>query len=110
MGMEQRGSRFYFYEKRRVGSRVVSKYIGGGLLATLAAETSNEARQERDQRRREKRKLRDEEKQIDRQLNEQGRILAALTGQCLRLAGFHQHKGQWRKKRRGDQKQAKNRS
>lgn len=101
MGMEQRAGRFYYYEKRRVAGRVVSRYIGGGLAATLAAEISNEARRERDQRRREKRKLRDEENQIDRQIEEQGRILAALTGQCLRLAGFHQHKGQWRKKRGG---------
>lgn len=97
MGMEQRAGRFYYYEKRRVGARVVSRYIGGGLLATLAAES----RQDRDQHRREKRRLRNEEKQIDRQINEQSQILAALTGQCLRLAGFRQHKGQWRKKRRG---------
>jgi hypothetical protein len=99
MGLEQRGSRFYFYEKRRVGSRVFSRYVGGGLMATLAAQFSTENQQAREQRRRERRKLRDEEKQIDRQLDAQAKSLATSTGQCLRLAGFHQHKGQWRKQR-----------
>jgi len=103
MAMEQRGSRFYFYEKRRVGGRVISRYIGRGMAALQAAEISAAARQERDQRRREQKKLRYEEKQISRQIDAQARILATFTGQCLRLAGFHQHKGQWRKKRGGSQ-------
>jgi len=103
MAFEQRGNRSYHYEKRRIGRRVVSTYVGGGLLAVQAAEISATARQERDQRRRKKIKLRDQEKQIDRHLNEQARIITDITGQCLRLAGFHQHKGQGRKKRDGRQ-------
>jgi glycine/serine hydroxymethyltransferase len=103
MGLEARGSRLYFYEKKRVGRRVFSKYIGGGLVAAMAAEASATARQERDQQRREQRRIRDEQKQIERQLDEQGSIVAETTGQFLRLAGFHQHKGQWRKKRIGNE-------
>lgn len=102
MGLEQRGSRFYFYEKRRVGSRVFSRYVGGGLLAAMAAETTATTRQEREQQRREQRKLRDDQKNIDRQLDEQAKSIAAIIGQCLRLAGFHKHKGQWRKSRTRD--------
>ncbi len=102
MGMEQRGGRFYYYEKRRVGKRVISKYVGGGALANMAAEMDAEARQEREQEREEHRKTRYEQKQIERQLDEQARIIAATTDQCLRLAGFHKHKGQWRKKRIGN--------
>ena len=100
MGLEQRGSKFYFYEKRRVGRSVVSKYLGSGHVAAMAAQLSTEDRQEREQQRQEKRKLLDEEKQIDRQLDQQGKSIAAIIGQCLRRAGFHKHKGQWRKRRR----------
>ena len=105
MGLEQRGSRFYYYEKRRVGGRVFSRYVGGGPLAAMAAQTAATNRQEHEQHRRERRTLRDEEKQIDRQLDEQGKSIAAITGQCLRLVGFHQHKGQWRKSRAHNRKQ-----
>src|ERR1017187_10383960 len=101
MSLEQRGSRFYYYEKRRVGGRVISTYIGGGALAGMAAEMSAETKQEREQQRQQQRKIRDEQKQIDRQLDEQARIVAATAGQFLRFAGFHKHKGQWRKKRIG---------
>jgi glycine/serine hydroxymethyltransferase len=103
MGMEPRGSQVYFYEKKRVGRRVFSKYIGGGLVAAMAAEASATATQERDQHRREQRRIRDEQRQIGQKIDEQGRIIAATTGRLLRLAGFHQHKGQWRKKRCGRQ-------
>jgi hypothetical protein len=102
MGMEQRGSRFYYYEKRREGRRVVSTYIGGGALAGMAAEMSAETRQEREQQRQQERKLRYEQQQLDRQFDEQARIIATTTDQRLRLAGFHKHKGQWRKRRIGD--------
>ena len=70
MGLEQRGSRFYFYEKRRVGSRVVSRYVGSGQVAAMAAQFSTAARQEREQQRRVTRKLRGDQEQIDRQLDE----------------------------------------
>jgi len=101
MGLEQRAGRFYFYEKHREGRRVVSRYVGGGALARMAAEMSAETRQEREQQRQQQRKIRDEQKQINRQLDEQARIVAATAGRFLQLAGFHKHKGQWRKKRIG---------
>ena len=101
MGLEQRGGRRYFYGKRRVGGRVISKYMGGGPLAAMAAEQAATAKAEREQQRREQRKIRDEQKQINRQLDEQGKIVAATTEQFLRRLGFHKHKGQWRKRGRG---------
>lgn len=58
MGMEQRGSRFYYYEKRREGRRVISTYIGGGALAGVAAGMNAETKQEREQQRQQQRKLR----------------------------------------------------
>ena len=104
MGLGERGNRLYYYEKRRIAGRVFSRYIGGGLLAELAAETSATARQERDQRRWEQNQARYEQKQIDRQLAQAETTLATILRIAMRSAGFHQHKGQWRKKRRRGQR------
>ena len=103
MGFEQRGSRFYYYEKRREGRRVVSTYIGGGALAGMAAEMNAENRNEREQQRRQQREIRDEQNQIDQQLAVTEAAIATVTRAALCAAGYHQHKGQWRKKRHGSQ-------
>jgi hypothetical protein len=46
MGLEQRKGKLYYYEKRRVGRRVVSEYVGGGLLALLAHREAQERKKE----------------------------------------------------------------
>jgi ATPase subunit of ABC transporter with duplicated ATPase domains len=103
MGWEQRSGRFYFYEKRRVGSRVISTYMGGSALALLAEEMIAERKQERDQYRKAQEKIRHEQKQIEQQIAGAESTLAEIVRTTLRAAGYHQHKGQWRKKRGGDQ-------
>lgn len=102
MGWEQRSGRFYFYEKRREGRRVVSRYVGGGVLAFMVEEMMAESRQERQRQQQAQKEIRDEQKQIDRELAGAESTLAGIVRAALRAAGFHQHKGQWRKKRRGD--------
>jgi len=99
MSLEQRSGRFYFYEKRREGRRVVSRYIGSGELAFVAAEISDKERQEHERQRRKKQKTHNEQKEIDQQLTRAERSLANILRAILGAAGFHQHKGQWRKKR-----------
>ena len=101
MGLEQRSGRFYFYAKRREGRRVVSSYIGGGMVAFAAVEIMAAARQERERKRQERQKTFYEQKEIDRLLARAERTLATILRAVLCSAGFHQHKGQWRK-RRGD--------
>jgi hypothetical protein len=103
MGLEQRSGRFYFYEKRREGRRVVSSYIGGGVVALVAAEMNAQDRQEREWQRQKQRKTHHEQKEIDRQLARAERTLGDILRDVLCSAGFHQHKGQWRK-RRGDRR------
>ena len=100
MGLEQRSGRTYYYEKRREGGRVVSRYVGKGQTAELAAQAAAAARQERERSRQEERKLRNEEKEIERQFKKQERLLATITARQLRLAGFQLHKGYWSKQRR----------
>jgi hypothetical protein len=38
VALERRGQQTYFYRSKRIGSRVVKQYVGGGTIATLAAE------------------------------------------------------------------------
>ncbi len=47
MPLKARGDCVYYYENRRVGSRVVSKYVASGLLAILADELDEDTRQQR---------------------------------------------------------------
>ncbi|MBX7253223.1 MAG: hypothetical protein K1X50_14675 [Candidatus Promineofilum sp.] len=44
MGWETRGNGTYYYRKARDGGRVVSEYIGAGMLAEAYAELDAEAR------------------------------------------------------------------
>ena len=37
MGWEERKGKFYYYEKRREGGRVMSRYVGAGSFAEMCA-------------------------------------------------------------------------
>ena len=50
MGLESRGGRFYYYRKVWDRGRVKSEYVGGGLLALLAARMEQEDREEKEAR------------------------------------------------------------
>lgn len=102
MGWEQRNGRSYYYHKSRMGGRVRSEYMGAGLLAQLCAEEDDDKRQERNAQRAADRATRQAEAGIDRQLANAESALAAMTHATLLAAGFHNHKGQWRKRRRAE--------
>jgi hypothetical protein len=104
MGWEYRKGKPYFYRKERRNGKVVSVYCGaaGSDLARL---WSSLAVIDREIAQREA-----AERQFDRAAFEQAAAtppeLAVLLGdartavhEALTLAGFHQHKRQWRKKR-----------
>jgi hypothetical protein len=100
MGIEQRGNRSYFYKKRRVGKRIVSEYVTGGHEAFLLAELDE----------RDRAKLRDEREAIEREraaaarldasIDELSEINESLVKALFLLHGFHQHKREWRRKRK----------
>ena len=99
MGWEQRKGRFYYYEKRREGDRVVSKYVGTGSFAEACA-VLDEA--EKEKRQLEREALRQEREALDRQAGQVKDVLdqiRALTHAALIAGGYHMHKGQWRKRR-----------
>jgi hypothetical protein len=101
MGWERRGSRTYYYLKKREGARVRSLYVGRGDFAQTCAEIASDDQQEQQCLRANKRQTLDAEAQIDRLLTTVEVALAAQLSAALGAAGYHKHKGQWRKKRYG---------
>ena len=103
MGIEARhkSGKLYYYRKRRVGDRVVSEYVGGGLVVDLQqkrAEIDKEIREARvAQLKAERMSLAD----IDKALDEFCDTVDTLTSAVLISMGYHQHKDQWRRRRNG---------
>ena len=99
MGWEDRGGRRYYYRKKRIGSRVFSEYVGAGWLAELEAEGDMMEREQRRRQQEEWEEMKAEVKALDRELDSVGDLTRCLTRAVLLLAGYHPHKGQWRKRR-----------
>ena len=99
MGWEQRHGRSYYYRKVREGGRVRSEYVGSGIVAQICAGDDEDKRRDRAAKRAADLATRQGEAEIDRQLADVGSALAVMTDATLYAAGFHKHKGQWRKKR-----------
>jgi hypothetical protein len=99
MGLEVRKKGVYYYKKRRVGSKVVSEYVGAGPMADLAA--IEQAFENRDKER--KKAQKEQEKaafqDLNQPLKELDRLIGALTTATLIVNGYHTHKRQWRRER-----------
>jgi len=100
MGWEQRRGRSYYYRKVREGGRVRSEYVGSGIVAQICAGHDEDKRRDRQARQAADHATRQAEAVIDRQLRDAESALVAITRATLLSAGYHMHKGQWRKKRR----------
>lgn len=99
MGWERRGSSQYYYRKLRRGRRVVSEYVGSGEFAIFTALLDEEQRAERQDQQDAERRRREEADQVDQKLTQIDDTLRLLTTIMLEQAGYHKHKGQWRKQR-----------
>jgi len=95
MGWEERNGKKYFYQKKRIGSRVYSLYMGKGKHAHNKQSIIEKKQSE------EKvyRKLVEEEKKKDAELNTNHTRVNTLADAVLVVNGYHTHKGEWRKKR-----------
>ena len=98
MGIETRNGRAYYYRKRRVGRRVVSEYVGGGSVGELAAFIDEVDRAERQEKREKWRAERQRQDDLDSQVDQVCAAVRAAVAEELEQAGFHKHKGQWRKR------------
>ena len=99
MSWEERSGKRYYYRKRRIGKRVVSEYIGRGPQAESVAETDALARADRADRRARWQAERNRQADIDRLVDAVCGLTRTAVWDALRAAGYHQHKGQWRKRR-----------
>jgi len=101
MGWERRGAVTYYYRKRRIGGRVVSEYVGGGVVGEAVALQDKSDRLERAKQRKADRQASEEMRTLDRQADEVAELIRALTRGVLLATGHHTHGGQWRKRRDG---------
>ncbi len=102
MGWEprERGG-LYYTRSRREGGRVVREYVGSGEIAEALAHADGAIRRAR---RLERARGRAEVERLEalaapaRELDEAAEVLVRAH---LVAAGWHRHKGEWRKMRRG---------
>jgi hypothetical protein len=100
MAWERRGSNLYYYQSQRVNGRVRKKYVGAGELAQTIAHADETIRQSRAAQSERARVELEEARTIasaGEELCEAADILAVAQ---LVAAGYHRHKGQWRRRRR----------
>ncbi len=100
MGWKRINGREYYYKSVRVGGRVRSIYFGFGELATAVASLEAEAREGREAERRERRAARDQADAEERAISAWFDGIQAVTDAALRAAGYHKHRGQWRRHRK----------
>ncbi len=101
MGWEKRGNNNYYYRKKRFGEKVSSKYVGKGLLAEEFFRSDLMDRKLRQKFKDEIRQGRNELNALSFKMGKTNNLIKQILYGALLVAGFHMHKGQWRKKRNG---------
>jgi len=99
MAREQRRNREYYYRKQRQGRKVISEYVGTGLLADYAAALDERKRGQEAQRRAEWQAAKLEAEQLDAILGEVEAEIEPVVVALMLATGHHTHKRQWRRKR-----------
>lgn len=101
MGWEKRkgSSGTYYTRSRRVGDRVVREYIGCGPVAEAVAALDALDRLEREEANEQLREQQVAAEAVDQALKELARLSDQLVEAELLKAGYHKHKGEWRKRR-----------
>jgi hypothetical protein len=100
MAWKQRGSRFYYYRNKKKNGRVLTEYLGAGVLVDLTAHLDGVERIARETKAKALRKVKAEQDAIDKQIDGLGEQVRACVAAALMSRGYRQHKrGEWRKKR-----------
>jgi hypothetical protein len=97
MGWETRNGKSYYYQKRREGGRVRSRYVGSGEVARFVAMMDAQEKAERILEREAIRAERESHEATEARLDELGEMMETLTTGALIAAGFHTHKREWRR-------------
>lgn len=102
MGIELRNGRVYYYRKRRKDGRVVSEYMGHGIVAHWTFLQDSEEQRQREQQRLQLAALKEEQRRLDEAVNTYHDAVRKATAEVLKRLGYHRHKRQWRLKRKQD--------
>jgi hypothetical protein len=89
----------YYTRSRREGGRVVREYIGSGPVAELVAEADRAAREEREAAAMRERREREKLEALAAPVLELSDAADILARAHLIAAGYHRHKGEWRRAR-----------
>jgi hypothetical protein len=100
MGWKTINGRRYYYKSERVGGRVQTTYFGAGESGLLMSLLHLEDRAEREAELEAKRAEREEYDVEDRVVSNWFDDVQAVADAAIVGAGFHKHKGQWRRKRK----------
>jgi len=93
----RRGAGPYYTRSLRRNGKVVRQYIGRGLVAEAAARLDAEAREARQDLRARLQAERASLARLRSALLDLRRQLDDLTSAALFEAGYHEHRGQWRR-------------
>ena len=94
MAWETRRGRQYYYRKKRVGTKVVSEYVGTGQYGQFMELMDLISRQEREEELRQFRDLVTEEKHLAQEFR-QSQMKAAQAAESV---GIYRRRGEWRKR------------
>jgi hypothetical protein len=100
MGWKLINGREFYYRCEREGGRVTTTYLGGGTLGQLAELLDAEERAERAAEREAARIEQEEADAEERAIAEWFDSVQAVADAAMMAAGYHKHRGQWRRKRR----------
>jgi hypothetical protein len=90
----RRNGNLYYYKKRREGNRVISEYIGSGLVASLAQKRAEIERRQKQMERERLQAERMSAAEIDKAIDGFSRLVDSLMEAELLLSGYHKHKRQ----------------
>ena len=99
MAWERRGGNLYYYQSERVDGRVRKKYVGTGEIAELVAHADETIRRTRAERRERVRAELEEARGLASAADELNEAAEILVRAEMVAAGYHRHKGEWRRRR-----------
>ena len=101
MAWETRGNNSYYYRKKKVGGKVVSEYVGRGLLVQEIASMDSAERQRKNKEIAAMMQERSEFQLLDQRTTQATSFIKQIIEGVFLISGLHKHKGQWRKMRNG---------
>ncbi len=101
MAYETRGNKRYYYKKKREGKKVVSIYVGTGSEAEKIAQEDERLREKRRNEQQFWQSRIAEIEALDMECESMHKFIGNLINANFILAGYHKHKGEWRRRRDG---------